>query len=1461
MIGSSGSGYYSWFRENVRFGMLVECPSGSGKLAQQADARLIRDAHPADFGEAVYERGHFLSVDPLVPIGRDIMLSRRRAWFDKIKGVGKAIAELNREPGPDPWNQRVRRDFRKWLQTKYGDLATLNRVWGQAYEDWSDVGPAHLPPKEGRYGRVQTKHLRFDAHEKNPARYYDWFLFMMDDTTASNRVETEDLRRHWPGMVTCDARSHLHEQDGYAAYCPDLLEPLWDLMFIHQGWSPVRYGKGPYDESTLIRTTAFPLFCFNYYRTNLKKPIVSAENVVSRIGVPGSSIDAMTRNDIAKFHEGGWEFQLGETPDANAWQPIRVPGCWDEQPAWKLKSGTGWYRHRFKVPPQYLHDFEDGSRKFLLYGQGLAQNGEFLINGTKVGKVTGNAWNRKYAFDVGSQLRFGKENEILIKVNGTGSQNGIRNYIHLLADDMIMESSAPDERMHRHMLWSYMMGGVSGEFNWNWNREDPIRPYLPNLLDKMNAVAPFVLPDVRNRRSRVAILHAYAYFRGLPWNPTGKYAEGVKLNDACAFLGVRPSVVSEWKLAKFLDENPVETLIVPEARIVEDSTYATVCAFLKKGGTVVLSGHALERTFSRYAETDVGTLECRAGNGRVVRISPEMTLESAMDTLQPLLPKPDLSLVKVGPAEERPMVERVFLGDADHKVVYLANWGGCCQRLMFELPPEIADWKRTTLEGKFKGSGNRLAVEVESQDVAVALFERPGVQTCWAGVSSARSKAMARVVELMADEKVPIAEDTRKKVLFPDENLEFRDAFTGMKLYPYWVLAFRQRGCRVDAVPREKWTDELVSHYDVVMLPENYKAQWVATGGAGRYGELMKGVLERGGSVCSFANVNGIANNAGLIAGTAAKLVGATWDRNRPIPEDPNRATFGDARQITTAEVVPSELTKDVRRVVLYTGYPFCYLTKAHVDDTIVSSCGRPVMIASEVGKGRLFVSADAMFGQPLRIEEADNANLVANVVGWLLREQTGVSERAALRGELFLKENVFRSDSNKTCSNPLGVQSYVQHVLVHFQNSKDAERSTARVAPLFANAAASFGGRWDDSTDRHLPKCQMEKEIGFKTTCFANGKLSYLQDCAPEVLSLGHSIGNHTATHPHMFEISDEACWETIVLNRANIETNTDQTVISYVSPFGWHAPANPKRSKLIAEMLIASGHYTTSDGPFPSIAVSPCVWFRTNRFSANDKDPDAERFRVGFRQCLKSALSNKSIPRITFGTHAWSNAAGTEVQRKLLKEVLSGHPELWIASDNEYGAYRYEYLNGKVEKIGVKGDAAVFAVTRFDPAQTGSAQPLSLLFDIQPVCVEGARKNGETWTLPHAKDRAAPLKIDGVDEAGHASGFVGLSFRILPDTKHSEVEIVLENAGKMPIRNAHVVLMLPPLWSVLRQTFDVGDLPPGRCWHRRCGLGTHREPICVTDSALYAATVDFSVDKCKGRVWALSKVKEGFK
>ena len=69
---------------------------------------------------------------------------------------------------------------------------------------------------------------------------------------------------------------------------------------------------------------------------------------------------------------------------------------------------------------------------------------------------------------------------------------------------------------------------------------------------------------------------------------------------------------------------------------------------------------------------------------------------------------------------------------------------------------------------------------------------------------------------------------------------------------------------------------------------------------------------------------------------------------------------------------------------------------------------GACAMAAVQIGKGRVFVSADAMAFQPFRINEADNAALLENVMGWLLGKPVTQAMRDEFKANLFLTEKTF---------------------------------------------------------------------------------------------------------------------------------------------------------------------------------------------------------------------------------------------------------------------------------------------------------------------------------------------------------------------------------------------------------------------------------------------------------------------
>ena len=75
----------------------------------------------------------------------------------------------------------------------------------------------------------------------------------------------------------------------------------------------------------------------------------------------------------------------------------------------------------------------------------------------------------------------------------------------------------------------------------------------------------------------------------------------------------------------------------------------------------------------------------------------------------------------------------------------------------------------------------------------------------------------------------------------------------------------------------------------------------------------------------------------------------------------------------------------------------------------MVNVTGVAAVMAGSCGKGRFLVSADISMFAPLRIEHGDNAELLANALGWLLRRPADAAARMTCRKNLFFTEVDFR--------------------------------------------------------------------------------------------------------------------------------------------------------------------------------------------------------------------------------------------------------------------------------------------------------------------------------------------------------------------------------------------------------------------------------------------------------------------
>ena len=458
----------------------------------------------------------------------------------------------------------------------------------------------------------------------------------------------------------------------------------------------------------------------------------------------------------------------------------------------------------------------------------------------------------------------------------------------------------------------------------------------------------------------------------------------------------------------------------------------------------------------------------------------------------------------------------------------------------------------------------------------------------------------------------------------------------------------------------------------------------------------------------------------------------------------------------------------------------------------------------------------------------------------------------------MFTSVVLFAASAAFPAVNPLQFPAYEQEVVAVFGDAAAAEAATCAVAPLPGGAAVAYTCRWDDTTPTHARKAEMMARAGMHGNFYFVGHSdpAFFKAGPAKLLPLGHAIGNHTLNHKFMLGLLPNDAFREVAENRIRLEMLLGRTVMSYVSPFGWqHDPLDAGREQLLAAAIVATGHFVTQDNPMPWSGLDARTWMWTNRFSANDNNPERALFDRGFASQEKQARSNPLVPRVTLGTHSWCDEAGNARQEAWLKEFF--HPADGVTlNDWEYGAYRYQYLHGGVRKTGVKGNRATFRVTRYAPVFVGDALPLSLVFAgghaPKSVRCGTALEQGErgTWTLPHNADEAKAPRI--------ATKIDGVTLEIVPDEAAKTLKVSVRNQTGEDLSRFYVAAALPPRWETRRMVASKPMLKRGKTFEKVFALGAETRAAYALGSGYYPVAVDFMDAKGPVRLWgAVSTAK----
>lgn len=444
---------------------------------------------------------------------------------------------------------------------------------------------------------------------------------------------------------------------------------------------------------------------------------------------------------------------------------------------------------------------------------------------------------------------------------------------------------------------------------------------------------------------------------------------------------------------------------------------------------------------------------------------------------------------------------------------------------------------------------------------------------------------------------------------------------------------------------------------------------------------------------------------------------------------------------------------------------------------------------------------------------------------------------------------------------NPLGIPSTNQTLSVTFASEKEAQEAVLRILPLPSGKRVAFTTRWDDSAVGHRARAEVFARLGLRPTFFLNGDKEFMQKDMPRIRELGGRFGNHTASHPFLMESSEGVQFAEVMGNRIFVECQTDEPVNSFVIPFNWNSPLDPKRAASLGRILLDTGHYVSSDWPKKEVGQAPFCWMPGQTFGANDTNPDGELFAKNLGTALGEAARHPDWPKVTFGIHSWCKPEGLLRQEAFLKKVI-GRPSWWLTDDRSYGAYRYEFYHSAV-RAEVKGKEAIFRIERFDPALLGESPVLSVRFSAKPLRVAlggsglalEADANGcYSLPSPYAKRLPKSIALSGADAEQEQPG---VTLSIAPDEAKGVLSVELANATGKPISDAVLVVNPSPAWSRGRIVEKAPDpIDGGRRWHVPLGALRHGR-LPAGEDRLYCAALDYTLGGERFRLYAQAKVK----
>lgn len=422
---------------------------------------------------------------------------------------------------------------------------------------------------------------------------------------------------------------------------------------------------------------------------------------------------------------------------------------------------------------------------------------------------------------------------------------------------------------------------------------------------------------------------------------------------------------------------------------------------------------------------------------------------------------------------------------------------------------------------------------------------------------------------------------------------------------------------------------------------------------------------------------------------------------------------------------------------------------------------------------------------------------------------------------------------------------TYRQTLACEFATPAEARAATLEPLVLPAGKRVAFSTRWDDSNTAHAQMARTLDSAGFKGTFYLNQvQAPFVTSTVSVVFQKGGTVGAHTEHHPYLPYFDPAAIFCEIMENRVNIESGCQAPAVAFTLPFcAFVSPADPRCAPRIGAALHRAG---LLGGPEyesrinEKFGLTRDQWVPSWVFSIDDRNPQQTLFTDAVKRGMGLAETDlPGGPHFTLGVHSWQGKEGFVRLSGILKTEAS-RPEIWYCNENEYIAYRMQYLHNRIRKQPIQGAKAVFEIDRVEPFEVGAAVDWSVRVSGKPAT---AALDGQTVrmtdssevNLRHAAGHGVPARYYTVHNRDNTAALdsscnrcpaLGDSvFGVTADERKNVLRCLIRNSTEADWNDLVLTARLPLLWkngiqrktvkqlkknAELRLDFDLGEKEP---------------------------------------------------